>query len=84
MRNRNSRRRGCSTTPGSGTADRTVAAAESQKTERMLKAWGTPVEVFLYEGADHGFLAYTRPSYKPDAAKLAWARTVQFLHNHLK
>ena len=67
-----------------GTADRAVAAAETQKTERMLKAQGTPVEVFLYEGADHGFLAYTRPFYKPDAAKLAWMRVTQFLHKNLR
>lgn len=67
-----------------GTADRAVAVAETQKTEQMLKAQGTPVEVFIYEGAEHGFLAYTRPYYKVDAAKLAWARTTQFLRKHLK
>ena len=67
-----------------GTADHAVAFAESQKTEKMLKAQGTPVELFLYEGADHGFLAYTRPFYKPDAAKLAWSRVTQFLHKHLR
>lgn len=67
-----------------GTADESVAVTETQKTEKMLKAQGTPVEVFLYEGANHGFLAYTRPFYKPDAAKLAWARAIQFLHKYLK
>ncbi|HEX8890760.1 MAG TPA: dienelactone hydrolase family protein [Pyrinomonadaceae bacterium] len=67
-----------------GTADESVAVTETQKTERMLKAQGTPVEVFLYEGANHGFLAYTRPFYKPDAAKLAWARATQFLHKYLR
>ena len=66
-----------------GTADGSVAATESQKLEKMLRAQGTPVEVFLYEGANHGFLAYTRPFYKPDAAKLAWARATQFLHKYL-
>src|SRR5262245_5830798 len=66
-----------------GTADGAVSATESQNTEKVLKAQGTPVEVFLYEGADHGFLAYTRPFYKPDFAKLAWTRTTQFLHKHL-
>lgn len=66
-----------------GTADESVAATESQKLEKMLRAQGTPVEVFLYEGANHGFLAYTRPFYKPDAAKLAWARATQFLHKYL-
>jgi len=67
-----------------GTADKSVAVTESQKTEKMLKAQRTPIELFLYEGADHGFLAYTRPSYKPAAAMLAWERAVRFLHKNLK
>jgi carboxymethylenebutenolidase len=67
-----------------GTDDRHVSVADIRELERMLRAQATPIEVYLYEGADHGFLAYTRPYYKPDAAKLAWARTTQFLHKHLK
>lgn len=67
-----------------GTADESVAATESQKLAKMLKAQHTPVELFLYEGANHGFLAYTRPFYKPDLAKLAWTRATQFLHKYLK
>ena len=66
-----------------GTADRNVPVAQINELEKMLKAQKTPVEVHLYEGADHGFLAYTRPYYKPDAAKLSWTRTTQFLHKHL-
>lgn len=67
-----------------GTADHNVPVADIKGLERMLRAQSTPVEVYLYEGADHGFLAYTRPYYKPDAAKLAWARTTEFLHKNLK
>ncbi len=67
-----------------GSADRSVAAAESQGLEKLLKSQGTSVELFLYGGADHGFLAYTRPFYKPEEAKLAWMRTTQFLHKYLK
>lgn len=67
-----------------GTADRAVAASESVKTRDMLRAQGTPAELYLYDGADHGFLAYTRPFYKPDAARLAWTRTTDFLRRHLK
>ena len=67
-----------------GTADRNVPVADIRELETMLRAQATPVEVHLYEGADHGFLAYTRPYYRPDAAKLAWARTIQFLQKHLK
>lgn len=67
-----------------GTADRHVSVADIRELEKMLRAQSTPVEVHFYEGADHGFLAYTRPFYKPDAAKLAWARTTQFLQKYLK
>jgi carboxymethylenebutenolidase len=67
-----------------GTADRSVDPATAKKLEEILKAHKTPVELFLYEGADHGFLAYTRPFYRPDDAKLAWKRTTEFLGKHLK
>jgi carboxymethylenebutenolidase len=67
-----------------GTADHSVDVKNTHDLEKMLKAQKTPVEVFIYEGADHGFLAYTRPYYRPDYAKLAWKRTLQFLSRHLK
>jgi carboxymethylenebutenolidase len=67
-----------------GTADRNVPVADIRELDRILRAQATAVEVHLYEGADHGFLAYTRPYYKPDAAKLAWGRTIEFLRKHLK
>lgn len=68
----------------SGTADRSVPVSDIREVERALKAQGTPVKVYLYEGVDHGFLAYTRPTYRADAAVLAWKRAVTFLHRHLK
>ncbi len=67
-----------------GTADRNVSVASIRESEKVLRAQSTAVEVFLYEGADHGFLAYTRPYYKPDAARLAWSRTVEFFSRHIK
>ena len=67
-----------------GTADHSVDPASAKKLEEILKAHKTPVELFLYEGADHGFLAYTREFYRPDYAKLAWKRTTDFLGKHLK
>jgi carboxymethylenebutenolidase len=66
-----------------GTADRNVPVAQIEELERMLKQQSTPVDLFWYEGADHGFLAYTRPFYRPDFAKLAWSRVVEFLHARL-
>jgi carboxymethylenebutenolidase len=67
-----------------GTADRSVDPTTAKKLQEILKAQKTPVELFLYEGADHGFLAYTRQFYRPDDAKLAWKRTTEFLGKHLK
>jgi carboxymethylenebutenolidase len=67
-----------------GTSDRAVAHTHTQDLERMLRERKRPVEVFLYEKLDHGFLAYTRPFYDPEAAKLAWKRTAKFLSAHLK
>jgi carboxymethylenebutenolidase len=68
----------------SGTADRQVSVEAIKELEAALKGQATPVEVFLYEGADHGFLAYTRPAYKPDAANLAWQRAAEFLKRCLR
>ncbi|HEY8558896.1 MAG TPA: dienelactone hydrolase family protein [Pyrinomonadaceae bacterium] len=67
-----------------GTADRHVPVADIKELEKILKDQNTPVEVYFYEQADHGFLAYTRPYYKPEAALLAWQRTTKFLDEHLK
>jgi carboxymethylenebutenolidase len=65
-----------------GTADRHVPVTDIRELEKDLRAQRTPVEVFLYEGADHGFLAYTRPYYRPADAQLSWKRTLSFLRRH--
>jgi carboxymethylenebutenolidase len=67
-----------------GTRDRVSPSSVSQALADQLKRQGTPVELFLYDGADHGFLAYTRePEYDADAAQLAWSRTIAFLRRHV-
>lgn len=67
-----------------GTADRNVPVQQIKDLEKLLREQKTPVEVFWYDGADHGFLAYTRPYYKPNYAKDSWDRTVLFLEKYLK
>ena len=67
-----------------GTADRAAAPERTQALAAKLRAQGTPVELHLYDGADHGFLAYTRAvRYHPAAAQLSWERTVAFLRRRL-
>ena len=51
----------------------------AKKLQEILKAQKTPVELFLYEEADHDYLAYTCRLYRPDDAKLAWNRTIDFI-----
>jgi carboxymethylenebutenolidase len=51
--------------------------------QRNLTARGGTMELHLYE-ADHAFVNDTRPDvYSPDNAKLAWDRSMKFLHTHL-
>src|SRR5436305_1578192 len=57
-----------------GSADRAVDVARTKELVKELKARKAAAELFEYEGADHGFLAYTRPTYRAEDAKLAWAR----------
>ena len=66
-----------------GTADHSLPAGQTATLIKNLKAHKIPTQAYWYEGADHGFLAYTRPIYKPDAAKLSWDRTIAFLRKNL-
>jgi carboxymethylenebutenolidase len=44
---------------------------------------GVDYERYLYDGVQHGFHNDTTPRYDPEAAELAWTRTVQFFEEHL-
>lgn len=46
--------------------------------EAALKANNVDYEMYMYEGANHGFHNNTTPRYDPDAAALAWSRTLAF------
>jgi carboxymethylenebutenolidase len=45
---------------------------------------GHNAEVYVYPSAGHGFMNDARPSYQPDAARQAWARTLTFLQKQLR
>jgi carboxymethylenebutenolidase len=52
--------------------------------EEALKAAGTRYEQYVYEGAQHAFLNDTAPTrYSPEAAKLAWERTLDFFSKNI-
>ncbi len=52
--------------------------------EAALKAHGKTYTAYVYEGANHGFHNDSTPRYAPDAANLAWDRTITFFDTHLR
>ncbi len=40
-------------------------------------------DIFVYEGAGHGFHCDQRPSFHPEASKLAWQRTVDLFDREI-
>ena len=52
--------------------------------EAALKSANVDYEMFVYDGAQHGFNNDTTPRYDAAAAKLAWGRTLDFFKKHLK
>jgi len=44
-----------------------------------VKAAHPEVTIYEYEGAEHAFANWARSSYKEEATKVAWGRTVEFL-----
>lgn len=56
---------------------------EIQKLEDSLRAAGREVEFFTYPDTEHWFMEEYRPQYKPDVARLAWQRALDFLKKQL-
>lgn len=52
--------------------------------EEALKAAGVTYTMHMYEGCNHGFHNDTTPRYDEAAAKLAWARTLEFFGKYLR
>jgi carboxymethylenebutenolidase len=65
--------------------DEFVNAAAVSQLEADLKQAGKAITVHVYKGADHAFFNDTRPDvYNADAAKDAWARTLEAFSQNLK
>jgi carboxymethylenebutenolidase len=63
--------------------DQWATAAGAEAIKREVEAAGGSMELHVYD-ADHAFMNDTRPEvYSPKNAKLAWDRTIAFLHAHL-
>jgi carboxymethylenebutenolidase len=65
-----------------GTEDH-VEPAQIEAAAAALASRDDGSELFLYEGAPHAFMNDTRESYRPEAASLAWERTIAFFTDKL-
>jgi len=73
-----------------GALDVVAPVVDAKLFEKELRAQGTPIEMYYYEGAGHSFYDFTRPQgsdtgfdYNPEASALAHRRMIKFLKRHL-
>ena len=67
-----------------GEQDDGIPAKRVEEFKATLERLGKVSEVYVYPGAGHAFMNDRKPSFRPDAARQAWARTLAFLQKHLK
>lgn len=67
-----------------GGKDKSLPVATVRQFETAMKELGKPVEVHVYDGADHAFANPSGGNYDETAAKDSWQRTTAFFAKHLK
>ena len=67
-----------------GEQDSLIPRTDIRELESLLRRAGKTFNVKIYQDAGHAFFNDQRPeSYRPDAAKDAWHRTISFLRTNL-
>lgn len=67
-----------------GGADPGIPLERVNAFKETLAATGRRAIVKVYDGAPHSFFNDTKPSYRPDAARDAWLRTIDLLRRMLR
>jgi carboxymethylenebutenolidase len=68
-----------------GRDDTNPSPADVDRIDAELTRHGKPHEFHRYDGAGHAFLNFANAErYRPDQAKDAWAKMLDFLDRHLK
>jgi dienelactone hydrolase len=66
-----------------GDLDQSIPMAEVNALRAAAAKAAVPTEVNRYPEADHGFHCNDRSSYHEASSKVAWAKTLQFLNEHV-
>ncbi len=67
-----------------GAEDQGIAVERVGAFESTLRGAGKVAEIHVYAGAGHAFANEEGEGYRPEAARLAWVRTLDFLQKHVK
>ena len=68
-----------------GEEDALIPRADIKELESILRRAGKTFQTKIYAGAGHAFFNDARPdAYRPDAAKDAWTRAINFFRTHLE
>ena len=67
-----------------GSDDANPSPADVTRLGRLLEDSSKTFELVSYKEAGHAFFSDTRPSYRPEAAYMAWGRCLEWLSRYLK
>jgi len=67
-----------------GAEDQVVGIENVREFNRTLGDLGVEREIHVYEGANHAFANPSGESFRPEATRDAWAKTLRFLDENLK
>ncbi len=67
-----------------GAEDTNPSPEDVARLDAALTRHNKPHEFHIYPGAGHAFMNQARPSYRPEAARDAWQRCLDFLGRYLK
>jgi carboxymethylenebutenolidase len=65
-------------------ADMAITESDINLLKQTLTKYGKRFDIKIYPGAPHAFFNDTSASYRPEAAKDAWKRTLNFFNKELK
>ena len=67
-----------------GSEDQVVSIESVREFNRTLGELGVEREIYVYEGAGHAFANPSGESFRPDATRDAWSKTLDFLNRSLR